>query len=458
MVKELQQKVEQQIKLPPGYSITYGGAFENLEAAKSRLYIAVPVSLALIFLLLFFAFRSVKQGLLIYSAIPLSAMGGILALAIRGISFSISAGVGFIALFGVAVLNGIVLIAEFNRLKSDGYTDLKRIVIQGTKIRLRPVLMTAFVASLGFLPMAVSTGEGAEVQRPLATVVIGGLLIATFLTLFVLPILYIMFHKASIKKRQIHITATTLFFLIAALPCLQAQNPITLQQAIDTAFKNNLFVKNERLRSEYHQTLIRSASDIPTTTAGVQYGQINSFYPDVSAGISQTISFPVVYTRRKALFIEEWKSSVLKVGTAQAQLKKQVAQLYYYLIYLQQSKFCCKSTIAFLRNFQIKPRSVLKRESNILEKTTAENQREQIALQLSQLGEDRKVAQLQFQLLLNTTTEFVPVEEKPDSENLLLKEMAAHNHILKCRLCSSSSRLQPLLPGRSAVNFYRILL
>ncbi len=197
MVQELQQKVAEQIKLPAGYSITYGGAFENLEAAKARLYIAVPLSLALIFLLLFFAFRSVKQGLLIYTAIPLSAIGGILALAIRGIPFSISAGVGFIALFGVAVLNGIVLIAEFNRLKSEGYTDLKRIVIQGTKIRLRPVLMTAFVASLGFLPMAISTGEGAEVQRPLATVVIGGLLLATFLTLFVLPILYIMFHKGN---------------------------------------------------------------------------------------------------------------------------------------------------------------------------------------------------------------------------------------------------------------------
>ena len=200
MVKELQQKITQQMKLPPGYYITYGGAFENLVAAKKRLSIAVPVSLLLIFLMLYFAFNSVKHGLLIYSAIPLSAIGGILALAIRGIPFSISAGVGFIALFGVAVLNGIVLIAEFNRLKNEGTKDLKRIVLMGTKIRLRPVLMTALVASLGFLPMALSHGEGAEVQRPLATVVIGGLLIATFLTLFVLPILYIMFEKITNKQ------------------------------------------------------------------------------------------------------------------------------------------------------------------------------------------------------------------------------------------------------------------
>ena len=200
MVKELQQKTTENIKLPPGYYITYGGAFENLVAAKKRLSIAVPVALLLIFIMLYFTFKSVKQGLLIYSAIPLSAIGGILALAIRGIPFSISAGVGFIALFGVAVLNGIVLIAEFNNLRNEGLIDLKRIVLMGTKIRLRPVLMTALVASLGFLPMALSHGEGAEVQRPLATVVIGGLLIATFLTLFVLPILYIMFEKIGIKK------------------------------------------------------------------------------------------------------------------------------------------------------------------------------------------------------------------------------------------------------------------
>lgn len=200
IVKDLQIQVDKELNLPPGYHVSYGGAFENLIEAKKRLAFAVPVSLLLIFILLYFAFHSVKQGLLIYSAIPLSAIGGILLLAIRGIPFSISAGIGFIALFGVAVLNGIVLIAEFNRIKSSGETDLKQIVLRGTKTRLRPVLMTAFVASLGFLPMALSHGAGAEVQRPLATVVIGGLLLATFLTLFVLPILYIMFEKIAPRK------------------------------------------------------------------------------------------------------------------------------------------------------------------------------------------------------------------------------------------------------------------
>lgn len=195
IVHELQEKVQQKLTLPPGYFITYGGSFENLNQSKNRLMIAVPVSLVLIFILLYFAFRSVKHGLLIYTAIPLSAIGGILFLALRGMPFSVSAGVGFIALFGIAVLNGIVLIAEFNHLKKEGMTDLRRVVLMGTKIRLRPVLMTACVASLGFLPMALSTGAGAEVQRPLATVVIGGLMIATILTLGVLPVLYVMFEK-----------------------------------------------------------------------------------------------------------------------------------------------------------------------------------------------------------------------------------------------------------------------
>jgi cobalt-zinc-cadmium resistance protein CzcA len=426
MVQELQQKVEEQIKLPSGYHITYGGAFENLEEAKSRLQIAVPVSLALIFLLLFFAFRSIKQGLLIYSAIPLSAIGGILALAVRDISFSISAGVGFIALFGVAVLNGIVLIAEFNRLKDEGYTDLKRIVIQGTKIRLRPVLMTAFVASLGFLPMAVSSGEGAEVQRPLATVVIGGLLIATFLTLFVLPILYILFHqKKSINKK---VTALLVVFSVFSFQEINAQAPITLKQSIDTALTNNLSVKNERLKSEYQQKMMKSGTTIPATNIVGEYGQINSFYTDNRLGISQTINFPTVYARQKELLNEEWKSSVLNVGVQEAQLKKQVTQVFYTLVYLQQKKELLQKNDSIFSEFLEKATlRFSKGESNILEKTTAENQRGQIALQLLQLEQDVELLQLQFQLLLNTTTIFVPDENEVLQNNFSESDTALLN-------------------------------
>nr|WP_240186940.1 CusA/CzcA family heavy metal efflux RND transporter [Pedobacter nanyangensis] len=195
VVQDIQQKLNQQIKLPTGYYFTYGGQFENLQEANNRLLIAVPVSLLLIFVLLYFTFHSFKQAALIFTAIPMSAIGGVLALMFRGMPFSISAGIGFIALFGVAVLNGIVMVGTFNQLQKEGWSNTLQRVLEGTKIRLRPVLMTATVASLGFLPMALSTSAGAEVQKPLATVVIGGLVTATFLTLFVLPLLYMIFNK-----------------------------------------------------------------------------------------------------------------------------------------------------------------------------------------------------------------------------------------------------------------------
>ncbi len=194
-VNELKSKISLQLKLPPGYYIEYGGTFKNLESARKRLLIAVPVSLFFIFTLLFVTFNSVKQGLLVFSGIPFAVVGGIFALVVRDLPFSISAGIGFIALFGVAVLNGIVMIAYFNRLEEEGVTDVHNRIISGTASRLRPILMTALVASLGFIPMAVSQGAGAEVQRPLATVVIGGLISSTLLTLIVLPVLYGIFNK-----------------------------------------------------------------------------------------------------------------------------------------------------------------------------------------------------------------------------------------------------------------------
>ncbi|MBK9331740.1 MAG: efflux RND transporter permease subunit [Ignavibacteria bacterium] len=194
-VNELKSKIGTQLNLPPGYYLEYGGTFKNLESARQRLLIAVPVSLFFIFALLFVTFNSVKQGLLVFSGIPFSVVGGIFALVIRDLPFSISAGIGFIALFGVAVLNGIVMIAFFNRLEEEGVTNIHDRIISGTASRLRPILMTALVASLGFIPMALSTGSGAEVQRPLATVVIGGLISSTLLTLIVLPVLYGIFNK-----------------------------------------------------------------------------------------------------------------------------------------------------------------------------------------------------------------------------------------------------------------------
>ncbi len=195
LVQDIQQKLNTSLKLPTGYTMSYGGQFENLVQAKKRLAVAVPVSLLLIFMLLYLSFRSVKQALLIFTGVPLATIGGIVALWLRGMPFSISAGVGFIALFGVAVLNGIVLLASLNELAAEGVNNVRERILRATEERFRPVILTASVASLGFLPMALSTSAGAEVQKPLATVVIGGLISATLLTLVVLPVLYLLFTK-----------------------------------------------------------------------------------------------------------------------------------------------------------------------------------------------------------------------------------------------------------------------
>lgn len=197
-VQEAQVNIARDAQLPPGYYITWGGQFENLQRATQRLMIVVPLALFLIFVLLFTTFNSVKQAILIYTSIPLAVVGGVLALWMRGLPFSISAGVGFIALFGVAVLDGVVMVSYINQLRDQG-RSVDQAVREGAEARLRPILMTALVASLGFVPMAIATSAGAEVQRPLATVVIGGLLVSTVLKLLVLPMLYGWFERERVE-------------------------------------------------------------------------------------------------------------------------------------------------------------------------------------------------------------------------------------------------------------------
>jgi heavy metal efflux system protein len=466
IVNELQQKVDKQIKFPAGYYVTYGGAFENLNAAKQRLMIAVPVSLVMIFILLFFAFNSVKQGLLIYSAIPLSAIGGIFFLALRGMPFSISAGVGFIALFGVAVLNGIVLIAEFNRLKKDGLKNLQRIVLMGTKVRLRPVMMTAFVASLGFLPMAISNGAGAEVQRPLATVVIGGLMIATFLTLFVLPILYILF-ESTVKIKSGSKTTSLVVILALISFNVKSQTSINIQGAIDTALKNNLTVKSEKLRAEYQKKMIKTSASIPQTSINGQYGQINSSFFDNSIAVSQSINFPSVYINQKHVLNEEWKAAILGVTLKEAETKKMVRQVFYTFLYLKsKEELLLKNDSIYAKFLERANLRFSKGESNILEKATAESQRGNIAIQLKQLQQDLEITQLQFDLVLNSTVSYVPLDDSEKLELAITKDSSVVNQhpFLKIleqqnRVASFNKKLErsKLLPDLS-VGYYNMTM
>lgn len=372
IVNELQQKISRKVKMAPGYYVTYGGSFENLQQARSRLKVAVPVALLLIFVLLYFSFGSVKQGLLIYTAIPLSAVGGIVALWLRGMAFSISAAVGFIALFGVAVLNGIVLIAEFNRLGKDGLTDLREIVMRGTGTRLRPVIMTATVASLGFLPMALSQGSGAEVQKPLATVVIGGLITATLLTLFVLPCLYILSEKLK-GPGNMHKTIMVLL-LLTGIPLLtRAQQALTLEGLIDLTLQQNKGLQAAGADINYYQQLKRTAGELPKTDIGLMYGQYNSYVKnDNNITVTQKLPFPSVFGARASLYDAKLKGSQLQQATSRHELVFQVRQLWYQLQYLYAYRELLQQQDSIYQRF-VKAADLKFRtgETGLLEKTTA---------------------------------------------------------------------------------------
>jgi heavy metal efflux system protein len=339
VVEDIKAKLVSEVKLPAGYYFTYGGTFENLQQASKRLMVAVPLSLILIFVLLYFTFHSFKQAGLVFTAIPMSAIGGVFALLLRGMPFSISAGIGFIALFGVAVLNGIVLIATFNQLEKEGWTDIIKRVLEGTKIRLRPVLMTAMVASLGFLPMALSASAGAEVQKPLATVVIGGLVTATFLTLFVLPLLYIIFNSKRNKKMNTKVAVTFLIFFVIQNVNAQTANKtelLSIDRAIELALANNLQLKSKQLEIQSAQSMERTAFELPKLDVNFQYGQYNSIQNDNAFQISQSIPFPTVFSAKK-----QWRKAELKGKEWQQQitaneLKRQVRYCYYQIDYLQQ--------------------------------------------------------------------------------------------------------------------------
>lgn len=274
VVEDIQQKLDEQLELPSGYYLRYGGAFENFERASKRLQVVVPIALLLIFIFIYFALNSFKQTTMIYVAIPLAAIGGVYALWLRDMPFSVSAGVGFIVLFGVAVLNGLVLISGLNELKEEGINDVKERIRLGTRRRIRPILLTALTDVLGFLPMAISTSAGAEVQRPLATVVIGGMITSTLLTLFILPILYQWVEE---KKIRVSFRRKRLTALVLPVVLVFAPNMVTAQEiekdfpeigqemAVELALKNYPLLKKEKLEIQKQKALKRIAWDFGTT-------------------------------------------------------------------------------------------------------------------------------------------------------------------------------------------------
>ncbi|HQS22859.1 MAG: CusA/CzcA family heavy metal efflux RND transporter [Sphingobacteriia bacterium 24-36-13] len=413
IVNDIQKIIDSKVNMPAGYYVSYGGQFQNLKEATQRLSIAVPVAMLLILLLLYFTFGSMKQSLLIFTAIPLSAIGGVFALLIRGMPFSISAGVGFIALFGVAVLNGIVLIAEFNRLAKEGIDDVYERVRKGTRVRLRPVLMTATVASLGFLPMAISSSSGAEVQRPLATVVIGGLLTATLLTLIVLPVLYIYFTK-KVKINPKAVTIVTVFVLLVSLfptSSLRAQEitqapvrQLTLQQAIDEALKNNNSIKIAQYQTDLQKALKRGSVTIPKTDLFYTQGVVsNPTVQDNILNVTQRLDFPTLYSSQSKLAGERVASSEKYKVIKENDLVNDVKSAYLQYVYVAEKRRSLLHQDSIYKNLD-RSSSLRYRagESTKLESVTSSVQSMQIKNRIEQNNADIEIAKKQLQTLLNT--------------------------------------------------------
>ncbi|WP_299823722.1 CusA/CzcA family heavy metal efflux RND transporter [uncultured Pontibacter sp.] len=387
IVNEIQTKVDNELHLPAGYSVTYGGQFQNLIEATNRLSVAVPLALLLIFTLLFFAFKSVKQSIIIFTAIPLSAIGGVFALLLRDMPFSISAGVGFIALFGVAVLNGIVMIGHFNQLKEGGLKDIEEIIRKGTAARLRPIIMTATVASLGFLPMALSNSAGAEVQKPLATVVIGGLVSATLLTLVVLPIIYY-FSETGLRKLKPAKVAATLLILLtpfAAFAQAPQPQPMSLEQVQQLARENNQLIRKGELNVEMRGAMKKTAVDLPKTDVTYSQGQLNTPLTDNRVDVRQSIPFPTVWGAQGKLLSEQKELSMRQLQLQQRDLDYQVQQVYSRLSYLHEVTHLLQRQDSIFKTLEHAAEVKLRTgESGILEKTTAETQRLEIADRLRQ--------------------------------------------------------------------------
>lgn len=338
VVQDIQVKIDKNITLKPGNYISYGGQFENLQNATKRLIFAVPVALLLIFIFLHFAFKSLKDAALIFTAIPLSAVGGVVLLWLRGMPFSVSAGVGFIALFGIAVLNGIVLIEHLKELQHSGITDMRELILKGTKDRLRPVMLTAGAAAMGFLPMAISNGAGAEVQRPLATVVIGGLFTSTLLTMIALPLLFEIFYNVKgiklfplkvIRSKSVIILALITFTAVTA----SAQTKqLSLSEIIDIAIVNSREIGAAQLKVEESKVLKSTGFALEKTafTYGTDQNNIaENGHPLNVVGITQGFSFPTLYSARASALKIEMQKAELMLEVQKSALKKEISVSYF---------------------------------------------------------------------------------------------------------------------------------
>ncbi|MFH0757698.1 MAG: CusA/CzcA family heavy metal efflux RND transporter [Bacteroidota bacterium] len=399
VVGDIEAILDRNLELPTGYYIDYGGQFENLRNASKRLKLAVPIALLLIFIFLHFAFSSFKEAALIFTAVPLSVVGGVFFLWIRGMPFSISAGIGFIALFGVAVLNGIVLIEHLKDLKKEGITDMRERVLKGTRERLRPVLLTAGAAALGFLPMAISTSAGAEVQRPLATVVIGGLVTSTLLTMLALPLLYsvvdeitgIRLWPPGFKRQRI-----IPMLLLLLFPAITHSQSFKLEEVLEITYANNSELEAFRLRAEESRALMKSAFNIEKTSLYYSYDENNiaaNDYPIAVIGAEQRFDFPTVYFARKEALTHAYDMAVNEYERMKKRLTKEASLAYYQIVYLQHRQNLYQKIDSIYTRFSEATRaSYDKGEISYLDLLNAQSKHHEVQLALTQIQHDIDIA------------------------------------------------------------------
>ncbi|MFO7722940.1 MAG: CusA/CzcA family heavy metal efflux RND transporter [Bacteroidales bacterium] len=432
VMNDIRSRIESQVTLDPGYYIDYGGQFENLENATRRLRLVVPVSLLLIFIFLHFAFKSLKDAVMIFSAIPLSAVGGVLLLWIRGMPFSVSAGIGFIALFGVAVLNGIVLIEHLKALRKSGITDMRELILKGAKERLRPVLLTASAAAMGFLPMAISTSAGAEVQRPLATVVIGGLVTATLLTMVALPLLFSIWYnnsgKRSIRNRIFNKKSTLMLaLLVAAGGVTFAQpKPLTLEEAIDLGMQHNPSLKAYGLMIEQAQARLPASFALPQTALFYSYDQNNiaeNGYPLKVIGAEQQLPFPTLFVAQKraadlevAIMTAHWEQQKII-------LTHQISNAWYQILYQKEQVLLYRELDSIYRQLSGAATTAYRQGAvPWLDNLTSQAEAEKSGIRLQQAEYSLSAALIQLQSLIQSNepvdvagTGFLPATAKPVS-------------------------------------------
>lgn len=416
VVNDIRSRIDQSVVLKPGTYISYGGQFENLQNASNRLLIAVPVALLLIFVFLHFAFKSLKDAIMIFTAIPLATVGGVLLLWLRGMPFSVSAGVGFIALFGIAVLNGIVLIDHLKELKNDGTMSMRKLIIQGTKDRLRPVMLTAGAAAMGFLPMAISTGAGAEVQRPLATVVIGGLFTSTLLTMIALPLMFEIFYNVvGIKLRPLRFIRSKEVFmlLLLSLPAFVVfgqGKEIKLDEAINMALQNNKEIKAYALRAEEQKALIPAAIALDKTsfTYGTDQNNIaENNHPLKVWGVAQNFSFPSLYSAEMKAQRIEHSIAETELEIQSENLIKQVTQSYIGLQIINE-KLQIYQSIDSLYQHILRGANIKKNKGDIstLDLLNIQAKQQEISNQLSEVQYNYDNTYSRLQTLMGTDSPF----------------------------------------------------